>query len=117
MSTIAEQMDRQAFEKPVRKANRSLLDEIKKCACAVCGRKPGNEFYPIDPSHIRSRGAGGPDEPWNVVPKCRACHGKWGRLGAYRFCQQHPHFGRQLAAMGWKWNGYKLWHPKLGKES
>ena len=37
--------------------------------CEWCGR-PG----PTDPSHSRSRGAGGPDRHANVTSLCRRCH-------------------------------------------
>ena len=39
----------------------------------------------IDPSHIQSRGAGGPDTVGNVIPLCRNLHNEWHRVGARPF--------------------------------
>lgn len=37
--------------------------------CRVCGAAPPN-----DPAHIVSRGQGGPDLAWNILPLCRTDH-------------------------------------------
>lgn len=100
------------LQKQKRVKDRDLLDEIKKRPCIVCGTH-GSDRNPIDPSHIRSRGAGGPDEEWNVVPKCRSCHIAWGRLGANTFCDRNPRFKAHLESLGWYWNGPRMSHPKL----
>lgn len=108
-------VDGVAFPKPKRIENRALLDEIKTRRCVVCGRSPNHPTIPMTPSHIRTRGSGGPDTDWNTVAMCMLCHIEWGKLGAYRFCMKHPTFRSTLRRMGWIWEGYKLWHPRLAK--
>jgi 5-methylcytosine-specific restriction endonuclease McrA len=39
-----------------------------KRRCRVCGRRA------TDTHHILYRSQGGPDEPWNLICLCRACH-------------------------------------------
>lgn len=100
------------LKKPARTKDPELLRLIKGKPCCVCG-DPGSVLNPIDPSHIRSRGAGGPDEDWNVTPMCRRDHMSWGLLGANRFCDRNPKFKAYLESLGWEWFGPKLTHPKL----
>lgn len=95
------------LSKPKRKVDNKLLKAIRKMPCACCGRNP-----PSDPSHIRSVGSGGPDEPWNVVPMNRDCHRTWHSVGAKTFCERHPEFRALLEYMGWEISE-KLTHPKL----
>lgn len=80
-----------------------LLCEIRKLPCSSCGSPPPN-----DVSHIRSRGAGGGDEEWNVVPMCRKCHSLWHTQGAYNFVQLYRKFLKKLEQLGWTFNGNKL---------
>ncbi len=44
---------------------------------------------PVDPAHIRSRGAGGGDEPDNVIPLCRACHSEQHQMGLKAFAEMN----------------------------
>lgn len=92
-----------------RVSNKALLNTIKLQPCIVCGARP------VDPSHIRSRGSGGPDEPFNVWPKCRMCHIQWG-YGWSSFFEKHPHFWEKLEAAGWYIEDGKLRHKKLEAE-
>ena len=108
---------RSMIAKPKRTVDRPFLDSMKQKECVVCGRLPGDLRIQIDPSHIRSVGAGGPDEEFNVVSKCRLCHSKWHAIPHSKFCRQHPTFKKVLEDMGWSFGfGNKLWHPKLNKK-
>lgn len=82
--------------KPQRKVNQALLDRVREQPCAACGA-PG----PSDPSHLISRGAGGPDAEWNVAPHCRRCHTEWHQLGPMRFVQRYKRFRNWLEERGW----------------
>jgi hypothetical protein len=84
------------FPKPKRKVDDSLLERVRQQPCASCGMAS-----PSDPSHLISRGAGGPDTPWNVAPQCRGCHSKWHQLGPMEFVRRHPKFRVWLADHGW----------------
>lgn len=59
----------ESFFKPVRVADRNLLDAVKNMPCLCCHRPP-----PSDPDHVTSRGAGGDDSESNVWPLCRKHH-------------------------------------------
>jgi len=104
--------------KPKRLRDKKLFAEIKTMSCVVCGRPPGNPANPIDPSHIKTRGSGGPDAPFNLWPKCRTCHIQWGKSWV-RFLEQNPRFRNLLARVGWTFTDEfgcpKLWHPLLEK--
>jgi hypothetical protein len=66
---------------PDRKAKRyardfgPLADYVRGLDCCACGAAG-----PSDPAHVRSRGAGGhawtDDGRGNIIPLCRACHGR-----------------------------------------
>lgn len=82
--------------------------------CIVCGRTP------VDQCHIRSKGAGGPDEEFNLVPQCRQHHREQHDLNWWRYIHKYPQVWKALEAKGWEWNEVlgimKLWHPNLGRD-
>ena len=94
--------------KPKRKVDKKLLAAVRQVKCFACGSPPPN-----DAAHIRSKGAGGPDEGFNLMALCRGCHQRQHRLGFDRFLLAHPHVGVYLALQGWEMNEGKMWHPKL----
>lgn len=97
------------FPKQTRVQNRALLDLYHDMPCCVCG------VSPCDPSHIKTRGSGGPDEPWNILPKCRTHHREWGQWGWKKFLKAYPIVWMRMKFMGWKEIEGKLWHPKILK--
>ncbi len=97
-----------SFPKKIRIEDRQLLDTYHVMRCMVCSKAP-----PCDPSHIKTKGSGGPDTKWNVVPMCRIHHTEWGTLGYTHFTNRYPGFGFTLKCMGWAMVNGKLWHPKL----
>jgi 5-methylcytosine-specific restriction endonuclease McrA len=61
-------------------------------ACEVC-------TSPAESHHIVSRGAGGPDEDWNVLNLCRKCHSEVHVNGWLAFGKAHPRlYGRIVSA-------------------
>lgn len=95
--------------KPQTRCDRKVIAATKAMPCLLCTRQ-------ADPAHIRSRGAGGPDEPWNLIPLCRSHHMLQHAMGWYRFKEASYSIATWLEDNGWQWNGAKLWHPKLGPE-
>ncbi len=85
------------FPKPKRKVDEALLERVRQQPCAACSAPP-----PSDPSHLISRGAGGPDTDWNVAPHCRECHNKWHQMGPRNFVSRFSRFRRWLEAHGWE---------------
>jgi hypothetical protein len=82
-----------------------FLKEIRKLPCIACGHPP-----PSTCSHIKTRGSGGGDDAFNVLPKCSICHAHWERdkLG---FLTQFPHVQDHLLKLGWELTGTKFYHP------
>lgn len=89
-----------------RKVDQEVLALVRDMPCCVCGR------WPVDASHIKTRGSGGPDTTWNVVPHCRQHHDEWGRSWT-RFIAKYPPMAFKLRRLGWTWDGGRLWHPSL----
>ena len=96
------------FPKKKRKQNASLLESIRLLPCCICGN------HPVDASHIKTRGSGGPDEYFNVVPKCRTHHQEWGQYGWKKFCERYKIMKYVLSNRGWKVDRWgELYHDKL----
>lgn len=87
-----------SFWKKKRVEDRKLLNAIKKWPCLVC-----KSTYCVDPAHIHSKGAGGPDLIWNVIPLCRICHTIQHADGWKTFWKQHPIAALYLQTLGWYW--------------
>lgn len=81
--------------KPSRATDEVLLASVRKLVCVVCSK------YGVDAHHVRSRGAGGPDAPWNVAPLCRLHHQRFHSLGLNRFTEKFPVFRLWLTGRGW----------------
>lgn len=82
--------------KPQRKVDREALDTEKEKPCAVCGRGPS------DPAHIKTRGSGGPDADFNVMPLCRLHHIEQGKRGLVSMSEKYPEFLEALRTRGWE---------------
>ena len=67
----------------------------------------------VDPAHIVSRGAGGPDLEFNIIPLCRREHQFQHQLGWKIFFERWPVVWIYLETLGWYWLGDKLWNDKL----
>lgn len=96
------------FEKPKRTRSLKLLKGVKTESCVVgafC-------FGPIDPAHVISRGAGGPDEEFNVMPLCRKHHQVQHKRGWPVFAALNINVWTWLLNHGWEVNGSKIEHPK-----
>jgi hypothetical protein len=91
--------------------DRHLLDQVKAEDCMACRN------YPCDPAHVRSKGAGGPDTLWNVIPLCRSCHHFQHQLGWKVFFDRWPLLWVFMQSIGWYWLDDKLWNDKLSKEA
>jgi len=57
--------------------------------CELCGQ-------PADTHHIVSRGAGGPDVPWNTLRLCWYHHGQFHHYGWRRFCDYYPRLAPKI---------------------
>lgn len=87
--------------------NQEVLDKFRGKPCLVCS-SPG------EPDHIKSRGAGGTNEEFNLWSLCRSCHTKRHNLGFITFVSRHRVLQLELVKKGWVLGGSKLakWiHP------
>jgi 5-methylcytosine-specific restriction endonuclease McrA len=73
-----------------------LIKAMRMSKCLACECPP-----PVDIHHIKSRGAGGKDDIWNVIPLCRFCHSKWHNQGAKTFLENYPSVKKYLESVGW----------------
>lgn len=96
------------IEKKEREVNEKVLDLRRWQPCIACYQGP-----PCDPAHVVSVGAGGPDTEWNVVSLCRKCHSLQHSLGIRTFMKMQAEFRFNLRELGWTWDTWKLYHPKL----
>lgn len=92
--------------------NLLLFKKLRNSPCCVCGSTPS------DPSHIKSRGSGGSDTIWNVVPHCRRCHSLWHSMGRDEFLKRFPKMRAKLIQLGWEirpkeGGGIFLTHPEM----
>jgi len=83
------------FPKEKRIQDKELLKAIRLMPCCVCGVRP------VDASHIKTRGAGGADLPFNLVAHCRLHHSEWHQYGPKKFCKRYPVMLFKLRKMGW----------------
>jgi len=79
-----------------RKKLTGFIKLLKESPCLACGKS-----VPVDLHHVRTRGANGPDEYWNMLPLCRADHTRWHYGGPSKFFQKYPHVLTYLLDLGW----------------
>ena len=88
--------------KASRLKDEKALRDVRMLPCCICGR------CPVDAAHIVSRGAGGPDARWNLLPLCRIHHQEQHKIGFFRMCVKYVPLRLKLAALGWEFEGIKL---------
>lgn len=97
--------------KNFRQVDKNLLNTIRDQSCVACGRTP------VDPCHIKSRGAGGHDDPENVLPMCRMHHVEQHQIGWHRMSHKYVSITWALAMRNWKFDGrgklVKITNPSL----
>lgn len=72
--------------------------KIRNLHCIICCALP-----PSTVSHLKTRGSGGDDAAYNILPMCLKCHTYW-ESNKEEFITKYPHFADHLKAMGWKWS-------------
>jgi len=63
--------------------------------CLVC------RDLPTDQCHITSRGAGGSDEDWNLMPLCRRHHIEQHTIGIVSFVTKHESVYKYVTDRNW----------------
>lgn len=80
--------------KPARTKCQKTLDAFRIKPCLICGEKS-------DPCHIRSKGAGGGDDEWNLLSLCRGHHTLQHSKGWKFICRTFPSVEFNLSEKGW----------------
>ena len=67
--------------------------------CLNCGKKTfnGNCFH-----HIKTRGSGGTDDEWNLMPLCFFCHENVHKIGLKSFANKNFAVKSFLISQGWE---------------
>lgn len=78
---------------------------MKTGRCLACGIEGD-----IDIHHVKTRGSGGTDDHWNLMPLDRKCHQRVHQLGLDRFAKEFKTVRCWLLAKGWTYEGnFKRW--------
>jgi hypothetical protein len=56
--------------KPCRLKDKGAIKAVRKDFCEWCGTPRG----PFEVHHVKSKGAGNPDHPYNLICLCHSCH-------------------------------------------
>lgn len=84
----------------------SYVNKDPKVRCVACSRV-ADCFH-----HVKTRGAGGPDEPWNLMPLCQAHHNEIHMKGNNWMVTKFPDVAEWLFAKGWLFDLFrKKWLP------
>jgi len=63
------------------------------------------------PHHFKTRGSGGTDDAWNMMPLCLEHHSIAHSMGSYSFSQAYKEVREWLVNNGWQLNVFfKKWH-------
>ena len=90
------------LQKHKRTVDPNFLADMRKLPCIACGVNPPNEAH-----HIKTRGSGGGDDAFNILPLCRLDHILVHQLGDFKFYNAHPHLLEYLHEMGWTFDTRK----------
>lgn len=77
---------------------------IKSMKCLVCGSPH------VDVAHVKTRGSGGNDNLWNLMPLCRRDHSLQHSMGIISFSQKYISVSTYLQDNGWDLVNGKLLH-------
>jgi len=77
---------------------KNIFSKIRNSYCIACGATP------CDVAHIRSRGAGGGDQEFNLLSLCRLHHSQQHAIGWKKFTEKHNSVMASLTLKGWEFN-------------
>jgi len=91
--------------------SKQLFKTMREMSCLVCGR------IPTEVCHVKSKGSGGADEPYNLMSLCRTHHSAQHVAGLITFIEKHPSVKSDLVSKGWTFedvNGKTyMTHPEV----
>lgn len=84
----------------MRLKNKELLKTYKEKPCLVCG-----SLNQVSAHHIKTRGAGGDDSEWNLMPLCFNHHTEIHKTGLRIFANKYS-LNSWLISKGWEFEGF-----------
>lgn len=78
-----------------------VLVAVLLMSAAPCSIR-GCKSQPTDRAHIKSKGAGGTWDEWNIIHFCRDHHQMQHAFGWFRMCDKFPEVKEQLTSRGYK---------------
>lgn len=69
--------------------------------CAAC-----RKIEEVDRCHIKSKGAGGTWDEYNIILMCRLKHVEQHTIGWNKFIEKHPHMKLDFQEKGWEFDSY-----------
>lgn len=91
-----------------------FLAQIRKLPCMACGSIGSTEAH-----HIKTRGSGGGDDSWNILPLCPDHHTlgpfAWHR-GPRQFLMAFEWVWEHLQKQGWEIVNGKLYNAKYASD-
>lgn len=87
------------MQKKIRIKDEKLIARVREQWCSITAC-----IYPSDACHIKSRGSGGDDVEWNLIPLCRYHHIEQHKRGWLNFSLSFPEIIVELAQRGWAIN-------------
>lgn len=77
---------------------------LNSCMIEGCGR------YFKTSHHVKTRGSGGSNDTWNLMPLCMAHHQEVHSSGLTMFSERHKEVTTWLLKMNWEYDKfYKKW--------
>jgi 5-methylcytosine-specific restriction endonuclease McrA len=86
--------------KEARIRNPELIKFVRNQPCLICGKTAPNDAH-----HVISRGAGGEDEPENLMPLCSGVgghHSMWHQRGILTMSKTFPQVSNWLKLAGFE---------------
>ena len=84
---------------------------VENGTCVGCGVKGVCDLH-----HLKTRAAGGTDEPHNLLMVCRICHTKIHGKGLKWFSDKYPKAATILRYNKWKFDGFMNKWMRLTEE-
>ncbi len=73
----------------------------------------------LESCHVRARGAGGPNDAYNIIYMCHASHQAQHRWGWRKFLDKYPCVKEELESRGWVIEDVlgrlRMWHARLNE--
>lgn len=83
------------------------MERYRGLPCVVC------ESTETTADHVKTKGSGGPDKEWNLMPLCFFCHEEKGRVNIRVMAERYLQYRNWLKNHGWtqdhegKWRYYE----------